>query len=48
MLSEVIQLGEIAWPTGDAVTISYGKTPISYENEIRLADKCNILIQNLI
>ena len=40
---QVIQLGEIAyWPTGDAVAIGYGKTPISYENEIRLADKCNI------
>ena len=40
---QIISLGEIAyWPKGDAIAIGYGKTPISKENEIRLADKCNI------
>ncbi len=40
---EIINLGEIAyWPTGKAIAIGFGKTPISVKNEIRLADKCNI------
>ena len=40
---EVIQLGEIVyWPTGKAIAIGFGKTPISEGDEIRLASKCNV------
>ena len=40
---DVISFGEIAyWPSGKAIAIGYGKTPISQSNEIRLADRCNI------
>ena len=40
---DVISFGEIAyWPSGKAIAIGYGKTPISLSNEIRLADRCNI------
>ncbi len=40
---DVISLGEIAyWPSGKAIAIGYGKTPISVFDEIRLADRCNI------
>ena len=41
---QVITLGEIAyWPSGNAIAIGYGETPISIKKEIRLADKCNVL-----
>ena len=40
---EVINFGEIVyWSAGKAIAIGFGKTPISKENEIRLADKCNV------
>ena len=40
---EVIQLGEIVyWPSGKAIAIGFGKTPISLGDEIRLASKCNV------
>ena len=40
---DVIDLGEIAyWTEGKCIAIGYGKTPISQNNEIRLAAKTNI------
>ena len=40
---DVINFGEIVyWSAGKAIAIGFGKTPISVESEIRLADKCNV------
>ena len=40
---DVLNFGEIAyWSNGKAIVIGFGKTPLSYKDEIRLADKCNI------
>ena len=40
---DVIVLGEVAyWIDGKCIAIGYGKTPISQNNEIRLAAKTNI------
>ena len=40
---DVINLGEIAyWTEGKCIAIGYGRTPISHNNEIRLAAKTNI------
>ena len=40
---DVINLGEIAyWKEGKCIAIGYGRTPISHNNEIRLAAKTNI------
>ena len=40
---DVINLGEVAyWIDGKSIAIGYGKTPISQNNEIRLAAKTNI------
>tara|TARA_B100000524_G_scaffold307397_1_gene182922 strand:+ start:458 stop:838 length:381 start_codon:yes stop_codon:yes gene_type:complete len=39
----VINYGEIVfWPSGSCIAIGYGKTPISIDDEIRLADRCNV------
>ena len=40
---DVMNFGEIAyWPSGKAIAIGFGKTPVSINDEIRLADKCNV------
>ena len=39
----LIEFGEIAyWPAGKVIAIGFGKTPISQNDEIRLADDCNV------
>ena len=40
---DVINLGEISyWIEGKCIAIGYGRTPISHNNEIKLAAKTNI------
>ena len=45
---DIVKTGEIAfWVEGNCIAIGFGSTPISQENEIRLAAKTNIWRQAL-
>ncbi len=45
---DIIEAGELAfWVEGSCIAIGFGPTPISQENEIRLAAKTNIWGQSL-